>query len=351
MTTSPTNPSRRRLVQGLGAAVLAAPVAGAFSGAAAPATAAPGIPRRPGFATSGRRLLDANGREFVMRGINHPHTWYPQETDSFSEISELGANTVRVVLSNGVLFPGQRTSTRQVADAVRRCKQNRLVAVLEVHDTTGYPENAGAISLAAAVEYWKTLRGVLRGEERYVIINLGNEPYGNVGNGTVMGWVEDSVAAVRAMRRAGFTHTLMVDAPNWGQDWTGTMSRFGGDVLAADPLGNTLLSVHMYEVYRDPASIGRYLDTFVANDWPVVIGEFGWKHGGQVLDPEAMMTAAHERGIGYIGWSYSGNSGGVEHLDIVEEFDPDQLTEWGSRLLDHPAGIRATAEPASVYTD
>src|SRR5215203_3983758 len=47
-----------------------------------------------GFQVSGRDLLDVNGNSFVMRGINHPHNWYPDETGSFTDIKAEGANTV-----------------------------------------------------------------------------------------------------------------------------------------------------------------------------------------------------------------------------------------------------------------
>lgn len=32
-----------------------------------------------GFKVEGTKLLDANGKEFIMRGINHAHTWYLDE--------------------------------------------------------------------------------------------------------------------------------------------------------------------------------------------------------------------------------------------------------------------------------
>ena len=54
-----------------------------------------------GFSVAGGKLYDANGTEFIMRGVNHAHTWYPQQTSSFADIKALGANTVRVVLSSG----------------------------------------------------------------------------------------------------------------------------------------------------------------------------------------------------------------------------------------------------------
>ena len=56
-----------------------------------------------GFHVSGTKLLDANGNEFIMRGINHAHTWYKDQTPTaLRAMAAAGCNTVRLVLSNGV---------------------------------------------------------------------------------------------------------------------------------------------------------------------------------------------------------------------------------------------------------
>lgn len=54
-----------------------------------------------GLRVSGGRLVEANGTPFVMRGVSHPHVWYQSQTNSYADISALGANTVRVVLGSG----------------------------------------------------------------------------------------------------------------------------------------------------------------------------------------------------------------------------------------------------------
>jgi len=117
-----------------------------------------------GFNVSGRSLLDANGNNFIMRGINAPHNWYPDETStSFQNIKAKGANTVRVVLSSGQNWP--KNSASDVANVINLCKTNKLVCILEVHDTTGYGEDASATSLAQAVSYWKEIKSALIGQE------------------------------------------------------------------------------------------------------------------------------------------------------------------------------------------
>jgi mannan endo-1,4-beta-mannosidase len=62
-----------------------------------------------------------------MRGINHPHIWFQNQTTSFANIKALGANTVRVVLGSGKRW-GPSTD---VANVISLCKQNRLICVLE----------------------------------------------------------------------------------------------------------------------------------------------------------------------------------------------------------------------------
>lgn len=318
------------------AALLA--VLGAFLLVPQPVAAATGL------RVSGTRILEANGSPFVMRGTNHAHTWYTSQTGSFSAIKAAGANTVRVVLSGGRWTPN---TAADVANVITLCKQNRLICVLENHDTTGYGEQSGAYTLDQAVTYWIGLKSVLTGQESHVVVNLGNEPFGN--NAVTPGWTQATSAAVTRMRAAGFEHLLMVDAPNWGQDWRGEMRDNAAAVLAADPQHNTVFSVHMYGVYDTAAEINAYLDAFRTAGLPLVIGEFGHLHSDGDPDEDTILAQAQARGIGYLGWSWSGNSGGVEYLDQVVSFDPARFTPWGERLFNGANGVRATSREATVY--
>jgi mannan endo-1,4-beta-mannosidase len=299
-----------------------------------------------GFHVSGRFLLDANGNNFLMRGINHPHTWFPDETSSFASIKAKRANTVRVVLSSGKRWA--KNSANDVTKVVNLCKTNKLVCVLEVHDTTGYGEQPGAASLTQAVNYWKSIKSALtgQGQEAYVIINIGNEPYGNI---NPAGWVAATKNAIVAMRNAGFHHMLMVDAPNWGQDSTFIMRNKAASIFNSDPDKNTVFSIHMFGVFDTAAEIQDYISTFVTNGLPLVIGEFGWNHTDGNPDEDAILSIARANGIGYAGWSWSGNSDEVKDLDMVVKFDPNRETPWGSRLIHGKDGIVETSCEASVY--
>ena len=306
---------------------------------ATPAHAAP-----TGFRVENGRLLEASGNDFVMRGVNHAHTWYPDRISSLAHIKAKGANTVRVVLASGQRWT--RNDASDVANVVAQCKQNRLICVLEVHDTTGYGEQSGAATLAQAADYWIGVRSALAGQEDHVIVNIGNEPYGNT---NYTAWTADTKAAIQKLRNAGFDHTLMVDAPNWGQDWAFTMRDNAASVFAADPDANTVFSIHMYGVFDTAAEISDYLGRFVSAKLPIVVGEFGHDHSDGNPDEDTILAVTQQLGLGYLGWSWSGNGGGVEYLDMVTNFDPNQLTSWGRRIFDGANGIAATSEEAAVY--
>ncbi|MFC0534127.1 cellulase family glycosylhydrolase [Phytohabitans kaempferiae] len=293
-----------------------------------------------GLHISGTNIVEANGQRFVMRGVNHPHVWFTGQTRAFADIKALGANTVRVVLGSGKRW-GPSTDVAQV---IALCKQNRLICVLEVHDTTGYGEEGAAASLDEAVTYWISQKSALVGQENHVVINIGNEPIGNQNAGQ---WTAATTAAIQRMRTNGFEHLLMVDGPNWGQDWQYVMRDNAQTILNADSQRNTVLSIHMYAVFNTAASIVDYLNRFQANGWPLVIGEFGWRFNSGEVDHDTILAEANARGLGYLAWSWSGNTDPI--LDMTVNFDPNQLTTWGQRIFNGANGIKATAREATIY--
>lgn len=338
------NPARKSPVTTL-LTVLATLLGLIALGALTPAQAAPATSAAPaaGLHISGGRLLEGNGNDFVMRGVNHAHTWYPSETQSLADIKATGANTVRVVLSDG--YRWSKNSPQDVAAVIAQCKANRLICVLEVHDTTGYGEDSAAGTLDHAADYWISLKDVLAGQESYVVINIGNEPWGNT---DPAGWTAPTTAAIKKLRAAGFTHTIMVDAPNWGQDWQGVMRDNAQAVYGADSTGNLIFSIHMYSVYNTAAKVTDYLNAFVGAKLPLVIGEFGGP-ADQYGDPDedTMMATAEKLKLGYIAWSWSGNTDPI--LDLTIGFDPTRLSSWGERIFHGADGIAQTSREATVY--
>ncbi|QNE73622.1 cellulase family glycosylhydrolase [Streptomyces finlayi] len=326
-----------------------ATAAGALLAVAASMFAAPpaaqAVEAAAGFHVSAGRLLDANGNDFVLRGVNHAHAWYPGRTErALADVKALGANSVRVVLSTGDRWT--KNGAADVKAVVAQCRANRLICVLEAHDTTGYGEQDGAVSLDRAVDYWVDVQEAVKGQEKYVILNLGNEPHGNSGYAA---WTADTSRAIGRMRTAGFEHTLMADAPNWGQDWSFTMRDNAPSVFAADPRRNTVFSIHMYGVFDAAPEVSDYLNRFVSRGLPIVVGEFGDAHSDGNPDEDAILATTEQLGLGYLGWSWSGNGGGVEYLDMATGFDASRLSPWGQRVFNGSDGIKQTSDEASVF--
>ncbi|AWB65998.1 beta-mannosidase [Saccharobesus litoralis] len=300
-----------------------------------------------GFYVNSGDIYDGNGNKFVMRGVNHAHAWFTDKLDtSLSGIAATGANTVRVVLSNGHRWT--KNSASDVANIIQKAKDHNLVAVLEVHDTTGYGEDGAAATLSSAVDYWISIKNQLVGQEDYVIINIGNEPFGN--NQAASSWINDHKTAITRLRNNGFTHTLMVDAPNWGQDWQNVMRDNASQVFNHDPDKNIVFSVHMYEVYDSYNKVNNYMSTFANNGLPLVVGEFAATHKQFDVDEASIMERAEYYDMGYLGWSWDGNDASYGEIDIVNNWNANSLTTWGNTLLNSSNGITNTSVLSTIYT-
>jgi len=277
----------------------------------------------------GKYLKDGSGNTIRLIGINHGHAWYRGYLGSALDgIRSWGANSVRVVLSNG--FRWTKIPASEVSTIISQARSYGFKAIiLEVHDTTGYGDQSGACSLDQAVDYWIEIKSVLDGQEDFVIINIGNEPVGN-NSSYVSQWKSWTISAIQRLRNNGFTHVIMVDAPNWGQDWTNTMRYNAAEILNADSLRNTIFSVHMYGVYDTANEVQNYISYFYNNNLPLCIGEFGHYHTDGDPNEQAIVQYAKQYGYSIFGWSWCGNSSDVSYLDMVYNWNPNSPTNWGS---------------------
>ncbi len=306
------------------------------------------IPAEPeetsaGFSISGGQLLDANGNAFVMRGINHPHSWFAsQDETALKAIADTGANTVRIVCGDGQQY--NRDSAETLSRLIERCKELEMIAVLEVHDITGKDE---LDKLAKTVDFWIDVKDALIGNEAYAILNIANEWVGTWESDI---WAQGYTSAIPRLRAAGIKNTIMVDAAGWGQ-YGKSIAEKGMEVFQSDELANTMFSIHMYgSAGKNKASIKRNLTGVTDQGLCVVVGEFGYTHSDGDVDEAYIMEYCTENNIGYLGWSWKGNGGGVEYLDLAKEWDGSVLSEdWGEVLINGENGIRATSSKCSVF--
>ncbi len=336
-------------------------------------TSAPSQSANVGFKVEGAKLLDANGNEFVMRGINHAHAWFRDELDtSLKAIAATGANCVRVVLSNGNLW--DKISRDEVEDIIEKCEQNKLVAVLEVHDATAGASSNGRnasddiADLQLCADYWIEMKDLLNEHTDTVIVNIANE-WHNASWTKPADWADGYKTVIPKLRGAGIENTLMVDADGSGQlcsslfgDPARDPKGYAADILAADSDKNTMFSVHIYEAAGETEEmVKRNLDGCVGTGVCFVVGEFADTRSPRKDNVADLAVTEYcvKNGIGYIAWSWKGNTpekiSSKETLpfsvmDISEQWDGSKLSDkWGENIINGENGIRKNSEICSVF--
>ncbi|NLZ46986.1 MAG: glycoside hydrolase family 5 protein, partial [Clostridiales bacterium] len=114
---------------------------------------------------------------------------------------------------------------------------------------------------------------------------------------------------------------------------------------------NTMFSIHMYgSAGGNSSSISSNLNNVTKQNLCVIVGEFGHNHSDGDVDEAYIMKYCTEKKIGYLGWSWKGNGGGVEYLDIAYYWDGSLLSsDWGHVLINGTNGIKKTSKTCSVF--
>jgi mannan endo-1,4-beta-mannosidase len=303
-----------------------------------------------GFFVSNGRLYDRRGNDFVMRGVNNPLAWFRNRNTGalawLTQIASTGANAVRLVWETDV------PDTALLRESIERSLQLRMVPMIEMHDVTGETSADGPSRMARYLTETEAVRQILLDHEDSLLINIANE-----WSGANDIFVQSYTDAINVFRSAGIRHTLVIDSNGFGQN-AGTVIGQGQALLSADPQHNLLFSVHMYEQFRSAQTIRDTLQRAVAAQVPFIVGEFGFQHGTDQqgapfqIPFDVLLSESVRLGIGYLGWSWTGNGGGVEYLDLTARSgSANELSDWGDALINGANGIRATAQPASIFAE
>ena len=303
-----------------------------------------------GFFVSGGRLFDALGNDFVMRGVNNPLAWFLNRTTGAlawtEQIASTGANTVRLVWETDV----PSANIPLLREAIQRTVELGMIPMVELHDVTGGRDIDEPARMARYYTETDAVRQILLDYEDYLLVNIANEWDG----GSDI-YVEAYTRAIQTLRGAGINHTLVIDANGYGQN-ANTVITQGPTLLGIDPQHNLLFSTHMYQSFRNAETIRDTLQRAADAQIPFIVGEFGFQHGeDQQGNPipipfQVLLDEAERHGFGYLAWSWTGNGGGVEYLDLTARSgSAEQLSVWGDDIVNGPNGIRATSEPASIF--
>ena len=325
---------------------------------------------KPGFHTDGVRLLDANGKEFLMRGYNYSYAWQKDLWGAaFSTAKTYKCNALRIQLSDGQKSLGGYCDANQVSSLIKSCKDNHFIGVFNVQDTGGGND---ANVLLHAADYWVGIKNAVIGQEKYCIVNIGNEWMGSPGrdcNGEWGDyqenlWSDTYIEAVRRIRSAGIKNTLMIDCNGYGQ-YADIIWKEGQRILDEDKKyfkdgkPNIIFSIHFYEkaCYWDyekgvGSRVAHSIDKALSIGAPVCIGEYAYSRKSEEwkMDWETIQDYSKTMNIGYLGWSFTGNGDAESQgLDMFNS-DGSQMYKNGECIIQHPNdGILATSVICSVY--
>lgn len=294
-----------------------------------------------GFYTNGTTLYDAKGNPFIMRGINYPYAWYKgQEDTAIPAIARTGANCIRIVMGDGQQY--SKTSLAEIQKLLQLCKDNHLIAIVEAHDATG---SDNIQDLENAANYWMEMKDALIGNEDHVILNIANE-WGGAWDSS--NWAAGYQQVIPKLRNVGIKNTIMVDCAGWGQ-YPKSIADAGQSVVQSDSEHNLIFSIHMYEYAGAYGAVQNNIDSSLAVGAPLCIGEFGIKHTNGPIDYKTIMSYSQAKGVGYLGWSWKGNSSELAYLDMVQDWAGTQLTEQGNAILNGQNGIKNTSKSCSIF--
>ncbi len=309
------------------------------------------------------KLLDPNGNPFVFRGVTINHTLAPKKTlQALKDAAAMGANSAQIefaILGDGT-WP--RAFVAELREIIQACKDNKLVCVLEPNDGSGYSQAYGSRSPSEMASYWawNDLREVLNGAHHHIIIGLSNQIFdSNYAAGEYVMRMQSYLGEFRSSV-PGFM--IMIDGNKWGQDSDKAMLQLAtSNRQIGGSYANIIYSVDMFDAYQDPASARDYIASFAQLGAPLLVGGFApvpyYHPYNQAARPtvainlpaQAVMQYAEQYGAGYFGWSWSGNES--SGLDVVTNYDANQLTAWGNLLFNDANGIKATARLASIYSN
>lgn len=295
------------------------------------------------FKVSGTRLLDANGNNFVMRGANYSWCWQKGEENSVIPAAKrIGCNTLRIQLGTGRRF--SRPSVRELKKLITLCEENHLIAVFNTHDATGSNEYS---DLEEAARFWVDMKDLLNAHTATTIVNIANEWFGTSGNSAA--WADGYKQAIKIIRDGGVRNTLIIDAAGWGQ-WPQSIFERASEVASADPLQNVVFAIHMYDVAgKNTSTVKKNIDNALATGYPVIIGEFAYRHGGRYVEWQSILDYTAQTQVGYLVWSWTGNSGGVEDCDMFGSYDDSIYKPNGTNTVLGRNGIRETSVECSIY--
>lgn len=312
--------------------------------------------------------VDRSGTEFMcVQGLGIFDG--PNDQSSINAMKKWHINAVRLPL-NKACWTGapyirrvlsERAYQRAVEAYVRLLNVNGIIAILDLHWTTGeYTGPSSGCSSARAVcqkpmpdvgaiQFWESAAKVFRGNNA-VIFDLFNEPYPEAANGqnynlawrcwrnggTSCAGISYPVAGMQrlvdAVRSTGADNVIMLGGLAWANDLSQWLT-----YEPSDPDHNLVASWHAHNFNQcDTLSCWQEQIAPVIAKVPLVAGEIG---DDDCVDTymDHLMSWLDARSTGYLAWAWNVAKGSCPGgSDLIENYEGDP-TPYGTGYKAHLA--------------
>ena len=269
------------------------------------------LPTLSKLSVSGNRIVNEEGQEIRLRGVNFQDPFLQEKDDfdyngdgmpdnhfanidvDFARVKKLGANVVRLTIWPGYyrLVGGEKYLATYVDRMVDLAEENGLYAIISYQaigrpggwyssDSDGtlwqYPAKVLYTDTDMAVEFWNTV-AARYGKRKHVLFEIYNEPADETSNFTWADWRPTGELLIATIRQHSDNIVL---GP--GLNYTNDLS-----AVPTNPYSDSNL-VYVAHVYpntvpkgEDQVSEWERLFGFLAKTYPVIVSEWGFHDGGK----------------------------------------------------------------------
>jgi endoglucanase len=363
-----------------GAATFTASAAGYTAASFAVTEVTPSTSGAPQLHVSGNKLVDANGTQVVLHGVDRSGTEYacvqgngifdgPNDQASITAMKSWGpVNAVRVPLNeacwNAESYVNSADAGTNYIDAIKSyvslLNSNGIVAILDLHWTDGAYTGASAgcssaqatcqkpmPDAAQAIPFWTSVANTFKGNDA-VIFDLFNEPYASRAdnNNSAEGWqcwetgspctgisypVAGMQQMINAVRGTGANNVLMLGGEEYSNDLTGWLQ-----YEPTDPDHNLVASWHSYN-FNTCSSQSCWTSQIapVIASVPVVAGEIGENDcAGTYITP--LTTWLESQNTSFLAWAWN--------ADFACSSGPGLITDYTGTPTNYGAAYKAVLE-------
>jgi endoglucanase len=331
----------------------------------------------PQLHVSGNKLVDANGNQVVLHGVDRSGTEYacvqgngifdgPNDQASITAMKSWGpVNAVRVPLNeacwNAESYVNSAYAGTNYINAIKAyvslLNSNGIVAILDLHWTDGlYTGSSSGCSSAEAtcqkpmpdsaeaIPFWTSVANTFKGNDA-VIFDLFNEPYASRAdnNNTTEGWqcwetgspctgisypVAGMQQMVNAVRSTGANNVLMLGGEEYSNDLTDWLQ-----YEPTDPDHNLVASWHSYNFNTcSNQSCWTSQVAPVIAAVPVIAGEIGENDcAGTYIDP--LTTWLEAENTSFLAWAWN--------ADFACSSGPGLITDYTGTPTSYGAAYKA----------